>query len=267
MTHYIFSSVKSKNLRAERACYYKKIGVALDGMWSAFVDMGTHWAIANTQDNQHQDIGYCVVNDDNKVLQFMSTHPAHSAPAFAQMIGELKITGAYVASCETAYLAQCRDHQSAVKTNGIMYQEGESLPVPPLPKGIKFRLVTNAELDIAVGFGGAALGCDLHWLRGYYQDRINACELYGYWQDGGLIAAGECRPSTLPYACADVGMVVAKGQRGRGLGTDILCRLRAECGRQGLDAICSTEHENIAAQTAIIKAGFIPTHKILDITF
>ncbi|MBL4838492.1 MAG: GNAT family N-acetyltransferase [Kordiimonadaceae bacterium] len=68
-----------------------------------------------------------------------------------------------------------------------------------------------------------------------------------------------------PYA--DVGMVVAKDWRRKGLATAILQQLALLCRGEGLRAICSTESGNIGAQKAIENAGFISTQRILDISF
>ena len=195
MKNCAFTSVKPPRLQAERAHYNEQVGAALDGMWTAFVEMGAHWTISHTHDGKQKNIGYCVVNDQNKILQFMLTHPSHSVQVFAYMIDELNITGAYVATCEAQYLAHCLDHQKSVRVNAIMFQEGAHKLATTLPKNAEFRVAKAVELDLAVEFGVAALGCDQQWLRGYYGERIDRCELFGYWQDGTLIAAGECRPS------------------------------------------------------------------------
>ena len=84
---------------------------------------------------------------------------------------------------------------------------------------------------------------------------------------GGIVAAGEFRPSALQAGVADVGMVVSAAERGRGLATAILKLLVRRAAELGLRAICSTEATNPAAQKAIERAGFTADHRLLDVRF
>ena len=62
-------------------------------------------------------------------------------------------------------------------------------------------------------------------------------------------------------------MVVGKNHRRGGIATNILRALAGHAQSKGLTSICSTETGNVGAQKAISRAGFVSTHRILEITF
>ena len=101
----------------------------------------------------------------------------------------------------------------------------------------------------------------------YYGDLIKRKELFGLWDGKTLIATGERRVSETQKPYADVGMIVSTTHRGQGLATMILQKLLNLCGEKGLSAICSTEKDNVGAQKAIAKAGFIDHHRIVEFKF
>ncbi|PHR91642.1 MAG: GNAT family N-acetyltransferase [Robiginitomaculum sp.] len=267
MTQYHFASVAShaapQNLAELKHQYLNSLDAPLDGMWESFVGGGKHWMIVETA-GRSEPIGYCVLNDEQKVLQFFTQDLRDGPPAFEQMCAQLAPSGAFVATQQAAYLSYCLDHKRSLTVNTLLYRED----VHPVGlSGLELRVVTEGEFEAAVEFGIAVLGCDLGWLQGYYKDHIAKQQLFGVWKDGSLIATGECRISETQKPYADVGMMVTEKHRGQGLATDILRSLRHMCKARGLQAICSTEVENVAAQKAITNAGFVSEHRILEIGF
>ncbi len=102
-------------------------------------------------------------------------------------------------------------------------------------------------------------------MSAYFANLIARGELFGASRDGQLIATGECRVSD-PYLpkVADIGVIVAKQERSKGLATLVLQDLVLIAKQGGFNAICSTEKSNIAAQKAIVRAGFVAGNRILE---
>ena len=65
----------------------------------------------------------------------------------------------------------------------------------------------------------------------------------------------------------DLGMIVAKEQRRKGLGSYILTLTKAYCYERKLLPICSCEATNIGSKKAIEKAGFVSRHRVLKCEF
>lgn len=66
---------------------------------------------------------------------------------------------------------------------------------------------------------------------------------------------------------ADLGMIVAQSQRGKGIATQVLSWLIHSANGRGLSPICSTESGNLGAQKAIKRAGLMAQNRIVQIEF
>lgn len=265
MTHYTFTKTAAEKTAPMQQAFRSQTTAPLDGMWLSFVSMADHYDIRNDD----TIIGYCALNSEQKILQFFVAAGHNTSAIFEAIISEIDIKGAVVSTAEPHYLSLCLDKQISLSVNALMYhvESNSTTEHARFPDGADFKPVTPDQLETAVEFAHQALGADKGWLTGYYSERIAGDELIGLWQDGNLIAAGECRPSKEQPEYADVGMVVSPNHRTKGLATNILRELILVSHRKGLRPICSTENSNIAAQKSIARAGFVSQHRILDITF
>ncbi len=253
-------------LASLRRRYLASVTAPLDGMWQTFVELADAYEILETGAR----VGYCAVDSQRRLLQLYAPDATRPRVLFRQLLAQLELAGAVVATCEPETLALCLDHElDALSVNAILYYAPPTTPQaePAPPRGCDFRLVEASELPAAVDFGVASLGAERAWLATYYRGLIARRELYGLWRGETWVACGELRPSPLQPPYADVGMVVAPAERGQGLAAAVLRLLRRECARLGLQAICSTERSNLAAQVAIERAGFRSRDRLLNVSF
>lgn len=265
MTGFNYTKTSVDHVRGLRAAYLSQLASPLDGMWESFADFSDHYAI----ERDNQTIGYCIINSDQKLLQFHVDQSYEPRPIFEDILSQLKVIGAVVATNQPQYLSLCLERQQSVAVNAITYVacDDRKIEIDPFPAQTEFKLVGIPDLDIAVDFAAVTLGANIDWLRGYYSERIDGKELFGLWKGRKLLAVGECRPSETQQPFADLGVVVSQEYRQQGLATYILRSLVRHCEEQGLSPICSTENGNIAAQKAIEKSGLISANRILDIEF
>ena len=265
MTSYSFVKSDIAALKTMKQRYTASTTAALDGMWEIFADMADHYAVCEGE----KIVGYFAINDQQKLMQFYLPEASDSIDIFHHVITKFNVNGAFVSTAEPAYLSLCLDRHKHITVNALMYHVGNaaSLGEATFPSGCEFRLVAKGELETAVAFALEAIGASEEWLTGYYGEHIAQEQLYGLWQNDKIIAAGELRKSASQKPIADVGMVVSPQHRGGGIATNVLLHLRRLARESGLTAICSTENENIAAQKAITRAGFISHHRVLEITF
>lgn len=265
MSMFTFAPTSPETLAELKAKYRASVDAPLDGMWEAFTSMADHYFLLE----DGALAGYCAVNGEHKMLQFFTLSSTDSATAFTQAIEQLKVSGAIVSTAEPAFLGHCQHNQTQITDHAIMYHmaDGALSSDARFPEGAAFRLLTNADLNTAVDFAVETLGADAGWLKSYFGGLIERRELFGLFAGATLIATGECRPSHTQFGFADVGMIVSTNHRSKGIATNMLRQLIRESRAQGLKPICSTEHNNIAAQKAITHAGFTAYHRILDIAF
>ncbi|GDY27854.1 hypothetical protein AHAT_37440 [Agarivorans sp. Toyoura001] len=258
-------------LSALKEQYFASANSALDGMWHVgFVGMSQHFGFYENQ----QLVGYCCINDDAYVLQFymLKGYEARARELFtliaqgnSAIIGELK--GAFVSTAETAYLSLCLDCSSNFSVNAFMYQYATNQSVSH-PQLLSLTKAGDDHLASFVAFAAENIGAPEQWLQSYYSNLIQRQELWGYWRDGQLLASGECRLfDQWQTEFADLGMIVAKSERGQGLAARVLTTLTRSAIERGLLPICSTEANNIAAQKAIERAGLSSSQRIIQFEF
>lgn len=245
--------------------YYAALAAPSDGMWSTFASQADHFLLFEDDEAK----GFCCVNADRKLLQFHSEPNYDAGIAFAQAIRDLSLTGAFLSTSDPLVMALSMDHQTSLKVHALMYHYPKTArpKTATFPEGADFQLLSKPHLDDAVAFAHETLGASPAWLTSYFSGLTERRELYGLLLDGELIATGECRRSENHPTTSDVGMVVGKRHRGKGLATNVLLALVQESHCRGDTAICSTELENISAQKAISRAGFVAYHRIIELDF
>ncbi|WP_373951810.1 GNAT family N-acetyltransferase [Vibrio pomeroyi] len=258
-----------------KTAYFAESTAPLDGMWHfGFVPMSDHYGF------YENDIlvGYCVLNGEGYLLQFYlaPTASANIADLFtltiennSSVIGEVK--GAFVSTAEPQYLSLCMDNTESFKVNAMMYrqnQESDASRHSGRIEDIEMTLATKEQLDKLVEFASSTIGAPKEWLTGYYSNLIARQELWGYWENESVLATGECRKfDEHQTQFADLGMIVAQAERGKGLAKRVLNFLTQHANSQGLEAMCSTEGSNIGAQKAIARAGLSSKNRILQFDF
>jgi len=248
-----------------RTEYLAGTSAPLDGMWLTFAAM----ADAYLMERRGEPLGYALVNEAGRLLQFHTLPGADARALFGEFLEIKAISGAFVSTAEPLYLALAMDHQHTCNLNAVMYHLPERPAVEPatFPEGSAFHLLEACELEAAVAFAHMTLGADEGWLTGYYTDLIKGKELFALMEGEAIIATGERRISAMQQGVADIGMVVGTAHRNKGVAANVLRVLVTRCKAQGLTPVCSTEHHNIAAQKAIERAGFTSYHRILEIGF
>ncbi len=251
--------------------YFAKSTAPLDGMWHfGFVPMATHFGFYINKEL----VGFCCINDEGYLLQFhLEANPETSAEALftlitqqtSQVIGEVK--GAFVSTAEPAYLSLCLDNSAIFKVHALMYKQVDTLSTKHL-EPIAMQLVTEQQLNELVQFAMTNIGAPEAWLSGYYSNLITRRELFAYWREGELLAAGECRLfDDYQTGYADLGVIVAQSVRGQGVAAQVLSYLKNHASNKGSQSMCSTENSNMAAQKAIVNAGFVSANRIVQFEF
>ncbi len=251
--------------------YLHQTTAPLDGMWlCGFVPVAQHYGFSIDGDL----VGFCCMNTEGYLLQFFvrPEFQEESSSLFEAIVtGQVpalgNVSGAFVSTAEPLYLSQCFDHLSSFEVNALMYQQDEKAMATTAAADSKLALTAlePQQLSEAVEFVAASIGAPESWLEGYLSNLIRRRELFGVRQHGTLIATGERRGyDEYQTGYADVGVIVAKSERGRGLATQILRQLAALNEKIGLKSICSTEKANVAAQKAITRAGFVDRNRIIQ---
>ncbi len=253
-----------------KAQYLQSLVAPMDGMWEVgFINPSPHWEIR--MDGERA--GYYAANNEGSLLQFY-VRPAfekHGRALFDHVIAQDTLTRAVVSTIDPAYHSFCLDVQKKTTVHTYLYEiHTEVLPDHPKAEGLDFRLIEASELNRTIAFQQACFGGEKDlsgWLRGYSGNLIERKELFVLCRDDEWLGTGECRRSDSQEDVTDLGMMVTPAHRREGWATYILTLLSAQCAARRQHAICSTTVENVGAQKAIIRSGFISRHRIMNVSF
>lgn len=260
-----------EEISALRQAYFAQSTAPLDGMWHfGFAPMSAHFGFYELG----ALVGYCCVNGEGYLLEFFLSDDANTdAKDLFKLIAEQNssvigaVNGAFVSTAEPLYLSLSLDNSTALTVNALMYKQEETYN-QCCESEIELKLAEPEQLEQFVDFAATAIGAPEQWLSGYFGNLICRKELFGYWDEGELVATGECRLfDEYQTEYADLGMIVAHSQRGKGIATQVLRWLVHSVNQRGLTPICSTESGNVGAQKAIIRAGLSSSNRIVQIDF
>jgi len=259
--------VSADEVESLKRRYLDSVTAPLDGMWyDGFIPLSKHWGIQLNG----VTIGYFCVNREKALLQFYMPDPLLSqAPAFLGGLVRMgTVQSAFAGTNEPDYLGLCMELQKSTEVHTLLY--GDFAPVPPrlgaCPDAV-FRPARLDELQKIIVFITENTGNGGDWLKGYMDTLITREESFILEVGDEMLGLGECRvsDSQLPYA--DLGMIVSREHRNRGLATDMLSLMKSQCMSRQLTPICSTMKDNVAAQKAIERAGFVVKNRIFRLQF
>ncbi len=256
-----------EDLAGLRRAYLASLAAPCDGMWEAFATMGRHREVRSAG----EQAGYYCVNDQGQLLQFFLAAPFENVAAelFAAAVARDEVKGAMVSTADPLFLSLCLDVQKDLGVHTYLYRDhhrGESRFATG--QGVSFDVVEAGELEALAELQRNSLDQDPgDWLVGYLENLIARRELYNLRRGTEVLATGEARVSDSQPPYVDLGVITMRRHRGRGVATDVLCRLKQLCHERQLVPICSTTTDNPAARRAIARAGFVSRHRILKVAF
>ena len=265
MSEVSFSETTAAAITSWEKAYLAECTAPLDGMWQTFAEMA---AVCEININGNPQ-GYAAINGEQQLLRFYVPPHLEASPILKALIDEQGLVGAVLSTAESRALATVMDFQKSVETQSIMYQmpSDHLASNPAFPASHELMLVRDDKLEAVADFAHRTLGASIDWLLSYFDGLATKQELFALWHEGEVVATGECRRNPKQSDVADVGMIVGKPHRRKGIATEMLKALSREAQAQSLLPICSTETGNIGAQKAITAAGFVSTHRILAIEF
>jgi len=258
-------------LEQVKQAYFQQASAPLDGMWHfGFAPMAKHFGFYFNGEL----VGFCCINEEGYMLQFylQADCQIYSQQLFTLIVEQNSsirgnIKGAFVSTAEPHYLSLCLDNSSTFTVNALMYRQTLAINNSQ-NKPIELHVATTTQLAEFVQFAATNIGAPEQWLNDYYGNLIARKELFGYWNDTHLLAAGECRLfDHYQTEYADLGVIVSQSNRGQGIAKGVLCALVKFAKNKGLTAICSTEYDNISAQKAISSVGFLSNNRIVQFEF
>jgi len=238
----------------------------MDGMWeSAVIAHAIFWEIRVSE----QHAGYFCIGSDTVLLRFHlgENYLDRAQEIFRWIVSTYGIQHAIVSAIEPLYFALCLDLQTSLTLHSYLFRDHRRIDLSSgLSKDV-FRKAEASELESILCFYRANTEGSGEWIEAFLNARLTREELFVLYDQHTLVAAGECIPSQKQPPYADLGMVVARSYRGRGLGSFMLTQLKKRCYEAGWKPICSCEVANRASKRAIERAGFVSEQRMVKVAF
>ena len=264
-----------KQIQSLKEAYLRSLVFPMDGYWeTAVFDRAPHWQIKV----DGQLAGYFAARADRRLLQFYVTDPflTVASELFTFVVRGDLVQSATVGTFEPTYLSHCLDHQLRVVVRSYLFQDHERVePALNSFPFAQFRLASPIDAEkLATFYGQNNEFEDTEAISEIFGSRLNYAkslidqgEVFILLNENELIGVGECRLSASQTPYADLGMITAKRQRRRGIGSYILAKFKEHCYRREAKPICSCAADNLPSRKTIENAGFITQHRLLDIQF
>ncbi len=220
------------------------------------------------QDRERR-VGYFCLGSDNELLRFhlADDYQARAQDIFRWIVSTYGIQYAIASTIEPLYFPLCIDLGKSSERHSYLFRDNKRVTLSSGPGDGIVRKAEKGELADIARFYRANTEGSGEWIEAFLRERLDRRELFGLYDRRVLVATGECIPSRVQPPYADLGMVVARSCRGRGLGSSILIHLKNHCYEAGWTPICSCAADNHASKRAIEKAGFISEQSMVTITF
>ena len=249
-----------------RDAYLRTLVAPMDGMWEGTAIAGaTFWGIRDG--GRHA--GYASIGADHALLRvhLAADSQSQAQDIFRWILSTHRIRRAIASTIEPPYLSLCLDAQDGLAIHSYLFRDASRVDPASDLGDCAFRRAERGEFEAIARFYRAQTDGAGEWIGAFVRERLDRGELFGLYEGHAVVATGECIPSRAQPPYADLGMVVARSHRGKGLGSALLVRLKGRCYEAGWRPICSCAAANGASKRAIEKAGFISDHRMVEIAF
>ncbi|MGH2507805.1 MAG: GNAT family N-acetyltransferase [Ktedonobacteraceae bacterium] len=256
----------SAAIQHRRDDYLHTLVAPMDGMWESAVIATAHfWEI---RDGEQQAGHFCLApNHDLLRFHVLEAYQKRAQDIFRWIISTYSIKHAITSTIEPLYFSLCLDIQSRITLHSYLFRDHARFGPVTESSHTSIRKAVKSDFDELVDFYRANTEGAREWIPTFLHERLQREELFVLHKEQTLVATGECIPSQKQPPYADLGMVVARSYRRRGLGSFLLTQLKKHCYEAGWKPICSCEAANRASKQAIEKAGFISEQRMVKITF
>ncbi len=240
---------------------YKLFTAPIDGMWeSRYIANASNYLITI----QDITVGYCCINQDNTLLQIYVApeNRKQMRNIISALIDSKLITSVSLSSIEPIAFNASLLLAKKTKENTYCFQY---LPSKKLNNKAHLKQALESDIKAIKTFLLNQIGFVDN--IGYTESLIQREALYYIIKDDIIIATGEYRLSPSQPNIVDLGVIVNKEFRKKGVATNILQTLAEQAINDNKTPICSTTLDNIASKKAIENAGFYCSHIIFDMEF
>lgn len=212
-------------------------------------------------------VGYAIIDTKQTLWEFYLEEKVHmhSQDIFQYLIDMKYIEAAECKTYDYLLMSLCHDFQRASEGSAYLFRDYSEIGYPDNRfADITIRLADMEDYDKLEVLN--QMDEDVEFFYDLKKE-INNQEVLVFLKENYLLGAGTFKKIWKDQSYRDIGMVVAKEHRKKGLGTFILIQLKEYCDRHDLASVCGCWYYNYASKRTLEKAGFITKHRVIHFTF
>ena len=257
-----------ENWQKIRENFYKSLTSPFDGMWDELVHHRAQlWGIYD----EDQIAGYCAKDSKGHLINFfLEDNYGHLKTAlFKRVLYKLEPSNAIVSTNNPDFLVLSLDSSKKMAVHAYLFENSNDVDLSVPEDFLDLNLVPATMQDFRhlIDFCSKNIEADPLWLESYIKRLIDRNEIHLLKNNGKIIGSCEIRKSLTQPAIADLGVIVDKAFRLKGIGSWLMAQAKKMGLSEGNTPICSCEHANIGSKKMIENAGFVSTNMVLKISF
>lgn len=214
-----------------------------------------------------RSVGYAIIDTKQILWEFYLEEKVHmhSQEIFQYLIDMKYILAAECKTYDYLLMSLCHDFQKTCEGSAYLFRDYSEIGYPDNRfADITIRLADMVDYDNLKVLNQMEEDVEFfHDLK----EEINNQEVLVFLRENRLLGAGTFKKIWKDQSYRDIGMVVAKEHRKKGLGTFILIQLKEYCDQHDLAPVCGCWYYNYASKRTLEKAGFITKHRVIHFTF
>ncbi|MEM9434646.1 MAG: GNAT family N-acetyltransferase [Pseudomonadota bacterium] len=192
------------------------------------------------------------------LVEFFSTDSNGSGILLRELYRQNGFHAALVKSFDRDFMHSCAKLGWASSVAGFLFRERIARDQTAFP---------GAEMRAAIAADATALWAindDFFESKGEIVSLARTSKLWTVQLDGKTAGCGVSNRFIEDCEAVDVGMLVGKDFRRRGLGTYIVNQIANNIEKYGLRPICGCGASNLASKATLERAGFVSKHQLLS---
>ncbi len=208
------------------------------------------------------DAGYAVCSAEGALVEFyvFNTYLSSSYTFFCKLIEQLSIKEIYCKSFDSALLSNCLLSSFTYSVVGVLYRDY----VKPLVAVDPALIMKRAVLDSVELFCKQDESIkELFETDDVLMDCIQKENVFEFYIHDVFVGCGLITRVNKNWNFCDLGVWVNPLERGKGIASQIIIRLRDFALEKGMEPCCGCAIDNIASQKAIERSGYVSRYKLV----
>ena len=206
------------------------------------------------------DVGYFALYEKKLLTQFYLRPNVikDGQQLFSAVLSHSEAETAFIPTCDELFLSHALDQETSISKQAYFFRDDRKIEDKTY-RDSDFRLATQADID------------DIRRISGDYFEPLEASvrksELFVLRDANVLLGVGMIEPGRLLKGYSSVGIFTNEQFRQRGIGRNIIIRLKQLCYEHGQIPVAGCNYYNINSKKTLESAGMITQTRLLKVHF